>query len=113
MTPKTRQKISKSLRFSQTKSGMSPRSTPRKRLQPEQGTFFSKYKKSKIPSNEQLSDEYPTETERLSTNVEQVQAIQNESFEATPVDTDKGTNHSDSLNEMESENTKTEIDTRN
>ena len=113
MTPTTRQKISQSLSFSPTKSGMSPRSTPRKRLQLEPGTVFSKYKKSKIPSDEELSDESSTETERLSTSVEQVQAVQNESFEATPVDTDKGTNHSDSLNEMESENTKTKTDTRN
>ena len=60
-----------------------------------------------------MSDESSTETERLSTSVEQVQAVQNESFEATPVDTDESTNHSESLDEMESENTKTKTDTRN
>ena len=70
MTPKTRQKISKSLRFSQTKSGMSLHSKPRKRLQLETGTVFSKYKKSNTPVDEELSDESSTETERLSASVE-------------------------------------------
>ena len=112
MTPKTRQ-YSQSLTFSPTKSGMSPRSTPRKRLQLEPGTVLSKYKKCKIPSDEDSYDESAIEIERSSTSGEQVQEIQNESFEAALVDTDEDQNHSDTPDEMESETTKTKTDTMN
>ena len=60
-----------------------------------------------------LSDESATETERLSTSAEQVQAQQNASFETATIDIDESMNHWDRPNEMESENTKTKIDTKN
>ena len=92
---------------------MSPRSAPRKRLQLESGTVFSKYKKSKMPSNEDLSDESAAETARLNTPIEQVQANQNSSFEDVSADNVEKINQSNPLEEVEMKEGKTDIDMGN